>query len=143
VRAGDTQTWHGLFEPPRRLGGNPRPCTEQEGPPAFAGTESGKPWHQVAARHPLLTAASLAAHRPDHADSVGKTEVGSLEHGAKGLIGLGVHHELRIHGYHQPRRCPILYQALDVVQGRRHVQTVDADAQDAEAGDPGMIARRC
>src|SRR5215471_11334223 len=107
------------------------PRAEQEEAPAALRAPAGEAGHQVAAWHPLVLRAALAAHGPDHADAIGQAQLGALQRLVELLVPARPHDELRVHGGDEAGRAAVLHHPPDRADGAGHVHAVDADAQDA------------
>ena len=90
----------------RGLLGHPRPRPQQEELVPLPGRQLGQPVHERYAGGPPPEASAQQSRRQDDANSVGRRQVGLVQHFAKSRVAAGLHDELRVDRRHlaQPRR---------------------------------------
>ena len=124
----------------REVGGDPGCGAEQKQPEASARAHRGKRLHEVDAGDRLADLAALAASRPHDPAAVGQAERCTVQHASELPVFARPHDELGIDRRHQMR--PSAFDELfDSQEGRRHVDAVHPDAEDA--GVAGTFGQVC
>src|SRR5438445_905015 len=105
-------------------------CPEKDQPESPAAAKRGKRLDQVGAGDGSRECAAHPPGRPNDSGAVGQAQGSRVEHPRELPVALGAHHEFGVDGGHQVRPA-LVDEALDLAEGRAHVEAVDPDTEDS------------